>query len=899
MGIQSGENAAARWGSLSEYLDHGLGLTDTQRKAWLAELHQREPGIAHELEQLFALREGERFADFLDEAAAPVAAGWTATLVGRQVGPYRIEAEAGRGGMGSVWRARRIDGRYQGLVAIKLVHASWIGQGAEERFRTEGHLLARLEHAHIARLLDAGVLEGTQPYLVLEYVEGVPIDEYCRLHALGVAARIRLFLDVLEAVAHAHSHLIVHRDLKPGNIFVTHAGVVKLLDFGIGKLLEGERGPGAPTRSGASALTPQYAAPEQLTGDAVTTGTDIYTLGVVLYVLLTGRLPFTDDCGSRVEFIQAVVTRDPPRPSAVAGLATIPRRSLSGELDNILGKALKKDPRDRYLSVTDFADDLRRLLNHEPVHAHADTVGYRVAKFVRRHRGSVLGAALTALALLGTTAFALWQMYEARAQRDLANYEAAHLSAQSELMEFLLGDSQASPQVMAQRLEHARALVQRRFSDNPAVQAQLLMPLSGRYVDIGDMTGSAVLMQEAEALAARLDDPHLIADVACGKAQDAVDANDMRAAHAQAAIAQANLKRLTTVPTGLVAECAMSTAYIAQREGDFAVAVAATQDAMQALEAAHLQRSPRYTSVAHEYARSLAAAGRYHDAWAAEEAVMSIVASVGRDNTSGYFAMLNVGVQALLNGGQPRRALEVLDSRESAIRRNNPDVQLPFYLGATRLLLQSAAAPTPAADQGLMEAAKTAEEQGLGLVIPIYRAGAIRAALDRGDVTRAESYWPSLSDRERHLEDAAGRRDALRALVTHALLDLGRHDAQAADADVTRAAALVPAAQRAADPDWRRVTIVRAQAEYALGQYAAASADADAAIASARRGAIDPDSSAWVGEALVWRARSELALGQAAAARASAREAMPHLQRNLDPTHPLIKSAASLATTAT
>ncbi len=889
------------WSSISEHLDRALDLTGAERESWLAELRAREPQIAARLEQLLALREREGFADFLGADTPPLAGIETGTLIGRRIGPYQIEAEAGRGGMGSVWRARRVDGRYESVVAIKLVHAVWLGQGAEQRFRTEGQLLGLLEHPHIARLLDAGVADGTQPYLVLEYVEGEPIDEYCRQRALGIQARIRLFLDVLQAVAHAHSHLIVHRDLKPGNISVTNDGVVKLLDFGIAKLLQGDGAAGALTQSGQTALTPQYAAPEQLTGQVVTTATDIYALGLVLYVLLTGTDPFPADSESRAQFIQAVLTQDPPRPSTVGAIETIPRRALRGDLDNILGKALKKDPAERYLSVTDFADDLKRLLGNEPVHAHADTVGYRVSKFVRRHRGSVLGALLTTIALIGTTAFALRQMLEARAQRDLANFEAAHASAQSELTEFLLGDSlgQTPYEVAARRLERARALIHQRFSDNSMVQARLLINLSGRYIDLGDSRGGAALMQEAEAVARRLDDPDLNADIACGKAQDAIDAGDLAAAHVEEAVGRANMQRLKSIPSGLMAECAMTTAYISQSEGDYSRAIAVTLEAMQALEKAGLQRTSRYTSIAHEHARSLVLSGDYRNGWTAEQAVMAIVTSVGRDNSAPYFAMLNVGITAVLNGGQPRKAIEVLEAAEAGGRSAAPNVEFPFYLDATRLLAQSAAGVAPTADKGLMEHAATAEQQGLGTVVPIYRIGAIRAALERGDVATAEKYWSYISPMETNLGDALGRRNAVRALIAHATLDLARHDAVAASQHIAQATTLIPEARRVADPEWRRLLLVRVQVEYALAQYAAAAADADAVVARARQDAVDPQSSAWIGEALVWRARVELAQGKRVAAQVSAQEAVPHLQRNLDPSHPLIAAARGLAGEAT
>jgi len=882
---------------ISEHFDHALDLSDAERKSWLAELREREPQIAAQLEQLFAAREREGFAQFLSGSAPPLAGIGTGTLIGRRIGPYQIEAEAGRGGMGSVWRARRADGRYEGVVAIKLVHASWLGRGAEQRFRTEGQLLGSLEHPHIARLLDAGVLDDTQPYLVLEYVEGEPIDAYCRRQALGIEARIRLFLDVLDAVAHAHSHLIVHRDLKPGNIFVTRDGVVKLLDFGIAKLLEGDGASGAPTQSSQAALTPMFAAPEQLTGEPVTTGTDIYTLGLVLYVLLTGTAPYPADSVSRAQFIQAVLTQDPPRPSTVGLIETVPRRLLRGDLDNILGKALKKSPAERYRSVTDFADDLKRLLAHEPVQAHADTMRYRVTKFVRRHRGSVLGALLTTIALIGTTAFAVWQMYEARAQRDLANFEATRSGAQVEVNEFLLGDSlsQAPHELAVRRLERARTMIRQRFSDSPLIQARLLNALSGRHIDIGDSRGGEQVMQEAEAIAKRLNDPHLNADIACGRAVDAAYAGDLTTAHAQDEIGRENMRRLNPAAAGLMTECALATAYIAQAEGDYPRAVAVTREAMQALEEAGQKRSSRYTSTAHEHARSLVLAGDYRDAWPAEQAVMAIARSVGRANSTAYFAMLNVGTTALLNGGQPRKVIEEIETAATEVRASAPGTELPYYLQATRFLADVAAGTETAPDKALMQFASKAEQGGQRPAIALYRVGAIRAALARGDLTAAQEYWPSVAATETDVGDAIGRRAAARVLITHAELDLARHDANAASQHIGKAVALIPEARRATEQNWQRLLLVRSQAEYALVQYLAAAQDVDAALARARQDAIDPKSSATIGEALVWRSQVELAQGRRDAAAASAKEAIPHLEQNLDPSHPLIATAHKLA----
>src|ERR1700689_5351295 len=437
-GIEMATVPPEQWRPFSEYLDQALDLPEADRAAWLAALAQSSPQLAAAVADALSQRDRKGYSEFL---AAPLLANehlGGATLIGRHVGPYVIEAEIGRGGMGSVWRARRVDDRFETTVAVKFLHASWIGLQGEQRFRSEGQMLGRLDHPNIARLIDAGLLDATHLYLVLEYVEGEAIDAYCTAQKLTVEARVELFLGVLAAVAHAHSHLIVHRDIKPTNIFVTRGGSVKLLDFGIAKLLDDATGSAALTKSGATALTPQFAAPEQLLGKPVTTATDVYSLGLVLYVLLTGRHPILTESNSSAHLIQAILTQEPPHASTVARVPTIQRRSLEGDLDNILGKALKKAPDERYASVEAFADDLKRYLTHEPVKARADTATYRLTKFLRGHRGGVLSGVLTVLILCAATVVTFMQKIAADRQRDAAEFEARRAESSNEFLNLLL-----------------------------------------------------------------------------------------------------------------------------------------------------------------------------------------------------------------------------------------------------------------------------------------------------------------------------------------------------------------------------------------------------------------------------------------------------------------------------
>jgi eukaryotic-like serine/threonine-protein kinase len=386
----------ARWQQLEPFLDKALELSDDERAPWLAELRSQSPEIADELTLLLS---GEVIADRRGFLSEPM----DVSLVGLTLGAYTIERPLGHGGMGSVWLARRADGQFEGRAAVKLLNLALFSARGQERFRREGSVLARLTHSGIARLLDAGVSVGGQPYLVLEYVEGQRIDVFVTEHSLSRDARIRLVLQVLAAVSHAHANLVVHRDIKPSNILVTSDGTAKLLDFGIAKLIVTEgSGEHAPlTGDGGRALTPEFAAPEQARGDVVTTATDVYALGVLLYLLLSGRHPTGEGCRTSGEAIAALYSVEPER----LGL---------GDLDNVLAKALRKTPQDRYQTATAFADDLRHYLQHEPVSAQADSIVYRARKFVRRNRIPVIAAAVTTLGLVVATVVSLDRMREAR-----------------------------------------------------------------------------------------------------------------------------------------------------------------------------------------------------------------------------------------------------------------------------------------------------------------------------------------------------------------------------------------------------------------------------------------------------------------------------------------------------
>lgn len=407
--------------------------------------------------------------------------------VGMRIGAWRIERLLGRGGMGEVWLAARDDGAHSGRAAIKLLRHPRGDALAQERFLREGQILARLEHPHIARLLDAGERDDGQRYLVLEYVDGERIDDGCDRRQLAIAARLQLFIQVCAAVAYAHANLVVHRDLKPSNIFVDAQGNAKLLDFGVAKLLEDDEPGVALTRASGVAITPEYAAPEQIENKPVTVATDVYALGNVLYVLLAGRKPFGDDLATPAQWARAIMETEPRRLSlstAETGAdtqrraqarATTPeqwRRALRGDLETIVAKALKKNPAERYASVQALAEDIRRYLDHQPILARDDGWLYRTRKFVRRHRVGVGASALLAVAVAAGVGGVAWQ---AR----IARREAEHAQRSQKFLVGVLEDLNPYSSRHANRpntadvIGSALARIDADFADAPETQIEL------------------------------------------------------------------------------------------------------------------------------------------------------------------------------------------------------------------------------------------------------------------------------------------------------------------------------------------------------------------------------------------------------------------------------------------
>jgi serine/threonine protein kinase/tetratricopeptide (TPR) repeat protein len=529
-----------RWQQIKIVLAGALDREDGDRTVFLDGICREDADLRREVESLLATE--RELGDFIEipvfrihpEGSGPPLA------VGQRIGAYRIVREVGRGGMGSVYLAERADQEFEQRVALKVVRRGMDTDEIVHRFRAERQILAHLDHPNIAKLFDGGTTEDGRPYFVMEYVEGKPIDEDCDARKLSTAERLELFRTVCAAVHFAHQNLIVHRDLKPGNILVTADGKPKLLDFGIAKLLDPNQEPFALTRADLRMMTPDYASPEQVRGEAITTASDIYSLGVLLYVLLTGHRPYRASTQQPEELARAILEVEPVRPSSVVarfeevkrsdgsvqaltpesvsrvrdGEQRLLRRRLSGDLDNIVLKAMQKDPQRRYASVDQLSADLERHLQGLPVVARKDTLGYRTWKFVGRHPGGVAVAALLLLLILGfgITATVLWQRAvrgEQQAQAVSAFLEDLFTGADPKQSH---GDELTAKDLLDRGVQKIRS----GLKTEPFVRAELSKTLGRVYRDLGWYADARPLLAEALDLhrqTLREDDYRIVQDM--------------------------------------------------------------------------------------------------------------------------------------------------------------------------------------------------------------------------------------------------------------------------------------------------------------------------------------------------------------------------------------------------
>ncbi len=587
--------------------------------------------------------------------------------------------------MGSVWLAERVDGRFERRVAMKFLNIALIGKAGEERFKREGHILGRLAHPHIAELIDAGVSSIGQPYLILEHIDGDHIDQFCDGRKLDIKARLLLFLDVLSAVVKAHANLIVHRDLKPSNVLVRRDGQAKLLDFGIAKLLEDETESKAilVTAEGAALMTLDFASPEQLRGEPITTATDVYALGVLLFVLLTGEHPAGPGPHAPADMMKAIVDQEPSRMSdVVAGepvdLATQNatkrgtnpdklRRLLRGDLDTIVAKALKKSPVERYESVAALADDVRRYLANEPIRVRPDSFSYRAIKFVRRHKKATALAAISISAILAGLVGTLVQTRNVRLQRDFAVRQLARAQNTIEFNEFLLSDAAPSgkPFTVNELLQRAEDTLARQSSGDEVSRVELLAAIGDQYSTQDEPAKARRVLEQAYLLSRKVRDSSARAEASCSLAGALARDGDLTRAEG---LIQEGLQELPSASQYDFDRifCLRRGSEVAQERGESQQGIGRMQAVWAMVKRSPFDSDSLELQPLMELAEAYRVAGQNRLADSMFKHASQLMSALGRDNTQSAVALLNDWAIVLDRLGRPleaanlyRRAIEV------------------------------------------------------------------------------------------------------------------------------------------------------------------------------------------------------------------------------------------------
>lgn len=897
----------ARWKVISPLLDQLLDLDPLERTSRLDEIRKDDPRLAAELDALLAQQTIADREAFLEGGALQP----DASLEGQIIGGYTLDRPIGHGGMGSVWLGHRSDGRYEGQVAVKFLNLALVARGGAERFQREGSFLARLAHPHIARLIDAGVVTGGQPYLVLEYIDGEPIDCWCDAKALGIEARVRLFLDVLKAVAHAHSNLILHRDLKPSNILVTRDGQVKLLDFGIAKLLSEDDTVGQATeltQQAGRAFTPEYAAPEQVQGRDVTTATDVYALGVLLYVLLSGQHPTSVHTNTPVERLQAVIETEPTRLSDVVARDTAATptladiadkraattlklaRTLRGDLDNIVAKALKKIPTERYSTVAALANDLQHYLNHEPVSARADSVGYRVGKFVRRHRLGVGAAATIGIALVAGIAGTAWQALEAARQRDRALVQLQRAETAAEFVNVMLFSTWGSEErlTLDEFLGRSEQLALRSLENQPEQQVVVLDALSSYYNSLGNYKRAEPLLKRAVSLLSPSVDLSWRARVECNYALVAGLLGEADAAHKTIA----HWVEHPDIEPEVATQCELYRAQIAQTHNDASAALQHALNAQRLLLTARRALPDLKASLRGDLGYAYAMNNRFEEADREYAASIQAYRELGRADSAGAIAILNNWGLVSWNAGDAKHTLKTLDEVIALSSKRGAAGVVPPYAATNRagtLLALGRHAEALAAADSAIAISEKANNMNFEIRALIIKAG---ASSESGDFAVAEAAMKAAVALASTLP--TGSYDAIGIVLRRARIALLRGQPTLA------LETLQPLIEKFEAEKKRNGTFAgalrfRAEALNQLGDRTAALRDAQEAVAISQQQQGGRRHSLRTGQALLLCARIKHDGGDLPGAKADAARAAEHLDAMLDENQPERQLAHRLA----
>jgi serine/threonine protein kinase/tetratricopeptide (TPR) repeat protein len=903
------------WPALSQLLDRMLDLPADEREQWIERLAGAEALWAPRLRELLHgatrcergswLDTLPKFDTSADSLAQPLVPGdIDCEPPGAEIGPYRLIRLLGRGGMGSVWYAERSDGLVRRGIALKLPRGLNADEVLAGRFAREREILAGLVHPHIARLYDAGIAADGQPYLALEYVEGESLDDYCDSRSLDLSARIKLFRQVLDAVQYAHSRLVIHRDLKPNNILVTADGEARLLDFGVAKLLDSDAGE-APelTRMGGPGMTLKYASPEQVMGEIVSTATDVYSLGVLLFELAVGAPLYRLKRDSRSALEDAILAGDIRLPSSAVteSAATVRsttakklRRALKGDLDAILLKMLHRQPEQRYVTVAAVTEDLVRFAEGRTVQAHRSSRWYWLRKFIARNRLMVSSAALAGLALLVGASLAIWQGGEARRQAQLANAErnraqaaAQHREAVDEFMSDLLLDAgrTGKPISIETLITRADELSAREFEREPEARAAVLSTVGQFAWDFNGVNKALPYFDQAYLLIAGSEDEALRAHIVCTRAQ-------MRGALGEIADAQRTLHALIDDPKSSAAaksECLGNLSRLDAVRYDGAAAEDAASRALEEWQASLNHSTLRRLELLSYLAEAQVLNGKPAAADRGYAYVMQELERLGRARSALGDDVRNDRRSAARYSGDLKLALEQTEAAIERFKEDAPDRPPPALWMYHRSLALADLGRYIEALDGFEHLAPFAASQD--------RVTQQRAELDEAAVL---AKLGRMQEAERHYRIGVAIAGAgvagqipmvdIAALLTRAKLDLqaGRFASARQSLTSVLQAASVGAVSLA---NARRL---RALADLGAGNLDEALDDARTAVALRVKQQGDRPFSAWVGEAKlvlgqVWQAKGDVRQAQEAYA-----GAVTQLTGTVGAEHPELQQANAL-----
>lgn len=894
------------WSRLSQLLDHVLDLEGEARERFLIDLRSESPELASRIDGLLVAHGRASASDFLESRIAvgtPAGNG----LAGHAVGPYRLERPLGSGGMGTVWLAHRNDGTFSGQVALKLVNLAVLDDRAQQRFAREGTILARLSHPHIARLFDAGVTALGQPYLVLEYVEGTRIDRYADERQLDVRARLELFLQVADAVAHAHAHLVVHRDLKPSNILVGRDGQVKLLDFGIASFLADDDGKSVIAATLTSSLTPEYAAPEQARQGAITTATDVYALGVLLFRLLSGQHPTARDATTATEYLRAL-ERPPARLSAALRLASADpaaaiqtaaargtsfdrlERACRGDLDWIVNTALKPLPAERYVGIAAFAEDIRRHLRHEPVSAQPDAWSYRVRKFAVRRRLETIAVAATVLSLVAGAGAALWQAQDARRQRARAMRALDRSEAVTSFYHFLLTDAGPANglQTVDGMIDRSDSLIKAEFANNTEHQAAILIVQAAYYLALDRVSDGEPRARQALALLEHSSDGDLHAAAKCvhGFALSLAGSVEAGVREIEGGLAEPDASPSTT------AGCHSHRAHVARNMSDGVTAERHARLALTATRAGGPRVQRREAGALAELGYAQQLLGHMAEADHSFASSMQGLAAIGQDQSPLAATVLNNWGIVALYEGDVKNALDLWERAATVAAARRPTSPLPSYLLGNLGRANEQLGRFDTALALYEQAAHVAKAGGRREMVAYGLNGQASVHLQRGDLARAEAFLaetkaavaelPPGTPAIANAEVLAGRVAMARGRLDEAwdTFERLRHDYDA----------------QPNNPGAAGIRTLLSEVALAMGRADDAARLATEAVERSRLLQGGRRYSRGVGMGLFALAKARRAEGREADSRVASTSALEHLQNAIGTEHPLIRELIGFGT---